>query len=285
MTFLLRCLGWLPLPMLYPLGRLIAFVAFDVMRWHRELADRNLANSMPELSAEQRRRILGRGYRNLGQTLVEAIWGWCAGGPDLAPRVTIDRPELVDHYVAGGRPVVLLAAHMCNWEWLLLATGAKLGLPIDPVYKPLRVASVEEYVRAARSRFGGRPIPIDHLLFDLMSRSGPPRAYGMLADQTPPQDAAKHWRRFLNQDTAFYAGMGMIARYLDAPVIYVAMRRRARGYYDARIHVLTEPPYESDPEAAIVDRYCELLETEIRANPWDWLWVHRKWKYPKPPEA
>jgi len=25
------------------------------------------------------------------------------------------------------------------------------------------------------------------------------------------------------------------------------------------------------------------LENEIRANPANWLWIHRKWKYPKPP--
>lgn len=285
MARLLRLLGALPLRLLYPLGRLIAFVAFDLLRWHRGLADRNLANSLPELSAEERTRVLRRCYRNLGETLVEAVWGWRAEPAQLAPRVTVDRPDLVAHYVARGCPVVLLAAHMCNWEWLLLATGAKLGLAIDPVYKPLRLPDVDAYVGAARARFGARPIPVDRLLFDLMSRSGPPRAYGMLADQTPPREAAKHWRRFLNQDTAFYAGMGMIARYLEAPVIYVAMRRVARGRYEARVHVLTEPPYHEDPESVIVDRYCELLEAEIRANPWDWLWVHRKWKYAKPADA
>ena len=73
-----------------------------------------------------------------------------------------------------------------------------------------------------------------------------------------------------------------IARYLDAPVIYVAMRRVRRGRYSAHLHLVAEPPYDDDPEAAIVDRYASLLEAEIARAPADFLWVHRKWKYPKP---
>jgi KDO2-lipid IV(A) lauroyltransferase len=285
MAFALRLLGLLPLPVLYALGRLASFVAYDVMRWHVPLASANLARSLPERTDGERRQILARSFRNLGSTLAEAIWGWRAPADALRDRVTIDNRALVDHYIAKRCPVVLLAAHVCNWEWLVLAAGAELGIPICPVYKPLRLPDVDEYVRAARARFGGRPIAVDNLLMELMRSSDEPRAYAMLADQTPPRDGPKHWRRFLHQDTAFYAGLGKIARYIDAPVIYVAMRRVRRGVYTAHLTVLTEPPYDDDPDEAIVDAYAARLEAEIRHSPADWLWVHRKWKYPKPPEG
>ena len=225
MAFVLRTLGLLPLPVLYAVGALIAFVAHRVMRWHVPLARDNIARSLPELPAEERGRILAQSYRNLGETLAEGIWGWRADGAALRRRVTIDDRALLDRYIAERRNVVLLAAHVCNWEWL------------------------------------------------------------MLADQTPPEDGPKHWRHFLHQDTAFYAGTGKIARYLDAPVLYVAMRRVRRGVYTAHFTVLSEPPYHDDPEEGIVDRYAAILEAEIRLAPENWLWVHRKWKYPKPPEA
>ena len=285
MAFALRLLGLLPLPVLYALGRFAAFVAYDLMKWHVPLATQNLARSLPERSAEERREILERSYRNLGAVLAEGVWGWRADGDALRRRVTIDDRALIDRYIAERKSVVLLAAHVCNWEWLMLAACAELGVPIWPVYKPLRLPDVDEYVRAARARFGGRPIAVDDLLFELMKGSDEPRAYAMLADQTPPKDGPKHWRHFLHQDTAFYAGLGKVARYLDAPVIYVAMRRVRRGVYTAHLTVLSEPPYEEDPEEAIVDRYAACLEAEIRHSPADWLWVHRKWKYPKPPGA
>jgi KDO2-lipid IV(A) lauroyltransferase len=285
MAFLLRALGHLPLPMLYALGRLVAFVAFDVLRWHRGLAAANIARSFPDRSEAERAAILRRAYVNLGQTLVEAIWGWCADGAALARRVTIDNRELINRYATERRSVVLLAAHMCNWEWLVLAACAELGIPIAPLYKPLRVASADAYVRDARARFGGHPIALDSLLYELTMRAAEPRAFAMLADQTPTRDAPKQWRTFLHQDTAFYAGLGIIARYLDAPVIYVAMRRVRRGQYTAHLHLIAEPPYDGDPEASIVDRYAALLEAEIERAPADFLWVHRKWKYPRPGDA
>jgi len=285
MAFLLRTLGLLPLPVLYALGSLITFVAYRLMRWHVPLARDNIARSLPERSADERRRILARSYRNLGETLVEGIWGWRANGDALRRRVTIDDRALIDRYIVERKSVVMLAAHVCNWEWLMLASCAELGVPICPVYKPLRLSDVDAYVRDARARFGGRPIAVDDLLFELMRSGDEPRAYAMLADQTPPKDGPKHWRRFLHQDTAFYAGLGKIARYLDAPVVYVAMRRVRRGVYTAHFTVLSEPPYHDDPEEGIVDRYAACLEAEIRHAPENWLWVHRKWKYAKPPEA
>jgi KDO2-lipid IV(A) lauroyltransferase len=60
------------------------------------------------------------------------------------------------------------------------------------------------------------------------------------------------------------------------------MRRERRGQYSAQLHLIAEPPYDDDPEDAIVDRYATLLEAEIERAPENFLWVHRKWKYPKP---
>jgi Kdo2-lipid IVA lauroyltransferase/acyltransferase len=282
MALLLRLLGLLPLPVLYGIGRLIAFVTFDVLHWHRRLAAANIARSFPQRSDAERATILRRAYYNLGDTLAEAIWGWRADGAALAARVDIDNRHLINRYFAERKSVVLLAAHMCNWEWLVLAACAELGIPIAPLYKPLRVASVDAYVRDARARFGGHPIALDNLIYELTMRASEPRAFAMLADQTPPRDGPKHWRRFLEQDTAFYAGIGLIARYLDAPVIYVAMRRVRRGHYAAHLHLIAEAPYDSDPEEVIIDRYATLLEAEIARSPADFLWVHRKWKYPRP---
>ena len=60
------------------------------------------------------------------------------------------------------------------------------------------------------------------------------------------------------------------------------MRRVTKGHYSVRLHVLVEPPYDSDDDLQVVERYARRLETEIRNNPADWLWVHNKWKYPRP---
>ena len=285
MRHVLEFLTRLPLSVLYALGSFAYFVAFRVLRWHRDLAARNLANSFPEKSDAERARILKQSFVNLGQTLAETFWGFGASGTALAQRVFIENHELIARFVDEKRPVVMLTAHMCNWEWLLPGAGAQFDIPIDAVYKPLRVKSLDAFIRGTRSRFGGKPIPIHSFLFELMRRAGETRAYAMVADQTPPRNMDKYWTRFLNQDTAFFTGADKIARFLEAPVIYVAMRRVRKGHYTVRLHVLVEPPYDDEQDLDVVERYARRLEAEIRASPADWLWVHNKWKYPKPPSV
>jgi Kdo2-lipid IVA lauroyltransferase/acyltransferase len=288
MVFLLRTLGRLPLTALYRLAWLIYFVTFHLLRWRRDLAARNIARSFPEKPEQERAAILEQSYRNMSEVFVELLWGWRASADDLKARMVIDNPELVARFVAERRSVVLLTAHVCNWEWLLPGGGAHFGIPIDAVYKPIRVPSLDAYMREARSRFGGMPIPIKSFAFELLRRAGQPRAYGLVADQTPLKSMEKHWTRFLHQDTAFFVGAETIAQFLEAPVVYVAMRRLKRGRYAVHLQVLAEPPYElaeeTRPEGQswIVEAYARKLEEEIRKSPADWLWVHNKWKYPKP---
>ena len=282
MRYVLEFLTRLPLPLLYAFGRFAYFVAFHVLRWHRELAARNLANAFPEKTEAERAQILRQSYVNLGETLAETFWGFGASAEELTKRISIENRALIERFVAEKRPVVLLTGHMCNWEWLLPGAGAQFDIPIDAVYKPLRVASLDAFIRNTRSRFGGKPIPIQSFLFELMRRAGEPRAYAMVADQTPPRNMDKYWTTFLNQDTAFFTGADKIAKFLDAPVVYVAMRRVSKGYYSVRLHVLVEPPYDDRDDLQVVERYARQLEKEIRASPPDWLWVHNKWKYPKP---
>jgi KDO2-lipid IV(A) lauroyltransferase len=266
-------------------GYVAYVVTYHVLRWSRRLSLTNLDNAFPEKTPAERAEILRQSYRNLGSFLAEALWGWNASAEALAERVRIVNPELIARFTSRGQSVVLLAAHFCNWEWLLLAAGAHLELPIDVVYKPLHQAGVDAYVREARRRFGANPIPHRSFLYEVMRRGDEPRAYALLADQTPLARAPKHWLTFLNRDTAFFLGPEQIARYLDATVVYVEMRRAGRGRYAVHLDVIAEPPYGDDAGVEIVERYARRLEATILASPADWLWIHNKWKYARPDVA
>lgn len=285
MAWLLRILAVFPLPVLHSLGWWLYLIAFRVVRWRVALARANLDAAFPEKPPAERQRILRECYRNLAMALMEAIWGYGASAEALKRRVRIVNADVVDRCRAQNRSVILLAGHLCNWEWLLLAAGAHLAIPIEVVYKPLRLADVDAYVRDARRRFGAHPIPHKSFLYEVMRSDDTARAYAMLADQTPLKRTPKHWIRFLNRDTAFFLGPERIARYLDATVVYVAMRRVRRGYYEVDLQVIAEPPHAEGAGLEIAESYARLLEASIRAAPADWLWIHNKWKYPKPADG
>jgi Kdo2-lipid IVA lauroyltransferase/acyltransferase len=283
MRFLLRLLTRVPLRLLYPWSWLMYFVAFRIMRWRRDDAERDVANAFPEKSPEERARIVEGSYRNLADTLVEAFWGFGASAEALKRRVAMENPDLVRRCVEAGQSVVLLTAHYGNWEWLLLAAGVHFGIEIDVVYQPQRVAAFDDFLREARTRFGSRLIPRKEFVYDLLSRAEQIRAYALIADQTPKhKDDPRHWTRFLNQDTAFFVGAGKIAKFLDAKVLYVRMRRVARGHYSVHLSELAAPPYEEVEDVQIVERYARNLERDIRESPADWLWLQKKWKIRRP---
>jgi KDO2-lipid IV(A) lauroyltransferase len=282
MVSLLRVLTRLPLAALHATATFVYLVAFHVLRWRRSQTERDIALAFPGRAPAERRSIVAQSYRRAADTVMEAVWGVGASAAAIRRRVSVDNPELVDRCVKAGRSVVLLTAHYANWEWLLLAAGVHFDIRIDVVYQPLRLESVDAFFRDARSRFGSRLVPRNEFIFDLMTHGSGPRAYALIADQTPRGDDPKHWTRFLGRDTAFFVGAGRIARFLDAEVIYVGMRRVRRGEYAIRLATIAEPPYEDGADELVVARYAQALEAQVQADPASFLWLQKRWKYPKP---
>jgi KDO2-lipid IV(A) lauroyltransferase len=282
MRFILKVLTLIPLPILYGFGFVAYVVAFHIMRWRRDRTEFDVGNAFPEKSPQERARIVRSCYRNLADTIVEAFWGFGASAAQLKARVKFEDAELIQRAIDRKQTLLLLAAHHGNWEWLLLAAGAHFPIPIDVVYQPQRLASLDEFLRKVRCRFGGKLIPRKEFVYELLSHSGEPRAYAIIADQTPRKQDPKHWTRFLRQDTAFFVGGGKIAKFLDAPVYFVSMHREGRGHYRVKLDVLAEPPYDNIDDAVIVERYARCLERAIIESPADWLWLQKKWKYAKP---
>lgn len=285
MQFLLKSLTRVPLAVLYAIGWSVDAFIFYVLRWRRDQVEGDIAKAFPAKSARERAAIVRESYRNLTHVVMETFWGFGASAEALKQRVVFDNPEVVDRCAAAKQSVVLLTPHMCNWEWLLLAGGATFGLPIDAVYQTVRVASVDRFLRDARSRFGGRPFPREDFIYELMARADTPRAYGLIADQTPPPGQRKHWTRMLNRDTAFFVGAESITRYLGATVLYVDMRRVRKGHYAVRFTVLAEPPYGAGAKtqgSPIMEAFARQLERAVIERPEEWLWVQKRWKYPKP---
>jgi KDO2-lipid IV(A) lauroyltransferase len=72
--------------------------------------------------------------------------------------------------------------------------------------------------------------------------------------------------------------MGKVAKKMNYPVLYVAIKRVKRGYYDIQIDELVARPSEMEP-GEIVSLFFKKLEQDICDIPETWLWSHRRWKH------
>ncbi|NNF01700.1 MAG: lysophospholipid acyltransferase family protein, partial [Bacteroidia bacterium] len=100
-----------------------------------------------------------------------------------------------------------------------------------------------------------------------------------IADQTPsPKNA--YWTTFLNQETPFFIGTGKIATMMKYPVVYVTIKKAKRGFYEIEVKDLVPDPSVHTAEE-MIDQFKTELEKDIRSQPANWLWSHRRWKHKK----
>ncbi|MEO6080395.1 MAG: lysophospholipid acyltransferase family protein [Steroidobacteraceae bacterium] len=273
----LRVLSWVPLPLLYLMFGALAWFAFHVLRLRRPVVLANIRGCFPTASDAQVRRIARDHYRQLGQMLAEIICGARWSPAQLLAHVAVRNIELPRELLSRERPVLLVAAHQANWEWVLQVMALQLGYPLDVGYKPIKSGPVDRAMHIIRTRFGAHLVPAKELLPDLLQRRHIVRGIAMLADQEPTTSDHQHWVTFLGRDTAFYMGPEQMARAARYPAVFVALRRISRGNYEVEFMPLADAGEQLAP-GEFTSRYARLVEQEIRAAPGDWTWGHRRWK-------
>jgi KDO2-lipid IV(A) lauroyltransferase len=274
-------LATLPLSALYAITGLLAWLATYVVRYREAVVRENFARAFPEWDEPKLREAARRYYRSFGQVLAEIAKSPRLEAGELRRRVELGNVALLRERLDAGQSVLVLAAHQCNWEWMLLALSLELGFPLDAAYKPLVDPWAEREMSLIRTRFGARLVPAQQLLADILQRRSVVRAVALVADQEPVTSERKHWTRFLNRDTAFFLGPEELARVTRFPVYFVAMRRAARGHYALEFELLADRG-ESLAPGELTERYARRVERQIRAFPYDWPWSHKRWKLKKP---
>jgi KDO2-lipid IV(A) lauroyltransferase len=277
----IRLLSLIPLALWFPFASFLAWLSWRVIPYRRHVVVANLKASFPEWDDARRERVIRDYYRGFADMLVEVMHSARLTPAELERRVKLVNPQLIRDEVARGKPVLLVAAHQCNWEWMLLAFSTQLGVPVDAAYKPLVDNWAEREMLKLRSRFGARLIPAQQLLGDIIQQRNRPRVIAMVADQEPVSSERKHWLKFLNRDTAFFLGGEEIVRATRYAAFFVRLKRVARGRYEAEFVPLAAAG-EQLTSGEFTARYARLVEEQIRGAPADWPWSHKRWKLKKP---
>jgi KDO2-lipid IV(A) lauroyltransferase len=278
---MVKFLSRLPMAALYAFSAFLYFLAYYVVRHRHAVIGAQLQQVFPEASAAERTAIHKRFLRNFCDVLVEVLKSASMSAEAMRSRVRILNLPVALDYLNAGQSVMFVTSHLCNWEWLLQGVAVHLGHPIDAAYKPLHDQWAERLMLEVRSRFGARLVPAKELLADFIKRRGVIRAVAMNADQAPVSTDKRYWTRFLGQDTAFYVGAEQIARAMRLPIMYLVMRRVARGRYEVELQPLWNGR-EVLPPNAITERYARACEVDVLKTPADWLWSYRRWRLKKP---
>lgn len=272
----------LPFKVLYLKSDILFLLLYHVVRYRREVVEKNLLNAFPEKSPEERKKIEKRFYRHLSDMFVETLKPIHLSHEQMKKRYAVRDTSLTDRFFEEGRDVVALGSHYNNWEWVS-AMQLSSRHKVLTIYKPLKNKKFDKYLLKIRAKFGIQLTPMNHIIRDLVKCRGENirTSSWFIGDQTPPKNDNAMWTTFLNQDTGFFRGAEKVAVKYDMPVIFVHIIKMKRGFYELDYKLITEHPREEEPNF-IISRYASMLEEVIRSKPEYWLWSHRRWKHKRP---
>ena len=280
-TALMTAFSWLPMWLAYLKSDLLFYLIYYVIGYRKKVVIENLTNAFPKKKQEEIETISKKFFRHLCDLTVEGIMLKSLSAEQLKRRMKVTNPELVNRYFEEGKSVIVLTMHYNNWEWNSFLPQL-LKHHILLVYNPARNLNFDAYMKKTRSRFGGDLISTKKILRTLFhyQQKKEPTLTWLSADQRPKWDT-RFWTTFLNRETGFFPGPESLARHTNQTVLYQHTQKISRGYYETTFSVLAEKPKELPPDE-ILKRYVSQIEKDIKLEPENYLWSHKRWKNKRP---
>lgn len=277
----LYLLSLLPLQVLYLLSDCLAALTWHVIGYRKKVVLDNLRIAFPEKTAQERKAIAKKFYRNFTDNFIETIKLLSAGKKFITEHLVVDN-DLFSYLYQTGRKCQLHLAHNFNWEIANAAMPYYTDYTFIVVYMPIKAKAMDRLFLHLRSRTGSVMLPATNMRNAIVPYRNSQYLLTLVADQAPGDVSKAYWLHFFGHPTPFVRGPESGARVGNIPVVFAQLYKVKRGYYRAHLEIATENPREL-PEGELTRRYIAFLEKTIRQHPDMWLWSHRRWKHPWDP--
>ena len=265
------------------LGEAIGAVVRSPLGIRRGTVASNLRRAFPEADAEWIEQTTRATYRHLGREVVEMIRLSRLSREQIIERTVLPTWDEFQAARAEGRGVLLVTGHYGNWEVAAAAVAAR-GVPIEAVVKGQRNGLVYARVEEARRRLGIATIDMRQAPKRIPRALAQGHAIGIVSDQDARE--AGVWVPFFGRPASTYRGPAVFALRFGAPVFAAVARRLADGRYvvdGRRIPVESTGDLDADV-TRLTAALAAHLEGEIRKDPAQYFWFHKRWKTTPPPE-
>ena len=289
-------LSALPLRLHWANARLVGWIAMHLVRDRRKVVEENIDRSFPDAPEHLRKRYVRDFYRHFGRLVCETIWfsHTTARRMERSQIVSAVNPEESARLQSVAPGTIILAGHYANWE--LLFGFEHFALPegsadsyafkrsnVAMVYKKLNSPLWDEIFRECRLRLLGTDfenyIESAGILRHVVEHHGDGYFYMFDTDQRPYANAkAVMDVEFMGQPAqTMYAGAGVAHKY-GLAVSYLSMTRKPSGKgYLCELKTICDDASKMEVQQ-IMDEFYRLLEADIRKDPGEYLWSHKRWK-------
>ncbi|HPC57439.1 MAG TPA: lysophospholipid acyltransferase family protein [Kiritimatiellia bacterium] len=261
------------------LGRGAGWVLAHGMRLRRTYVLEVLARSFPEKTPDEHREIYAAMCRHQALNLVEILR--FAGGreEEIRARIEVSGEEVVKQALERGKGVLVLIAHFGNYDLMGLFASRLLGYPVTIITKTLKNQRLNELWWELRQKAGLKTLPSHNAYRACVRALRRNELVGFMLDQNRPSGQGV-FVDFFGKPASTTPGLAMMSAQTGAPVVPVFMRRRPDGRHVLEALPVIEPPPDRKEETlrACTAAYTKIIEDEIRRDPAQWMWLHKRWK-------
>jgi len=259
------------------LAAFLAFLWYDLFRIRRDVVFNNLSIAFPEMSDKEKVRLGRRNLRHLALNFVEYCYMPWLSRENYTRYLEFGNPELIEELIARKKGVLMLTLHMGNGD--LACAGLSLrGYPITMVSKFFKLKWLNDLWFGMRERLGTRFVAPRDSSFALLKSLKQGRVVIIPLDQfTGPPIGVR--TSFFGKETGTAAGLAVMAERSGAPVVSTYTVRLPNGRH--RVNFVREMPVRNSPEETveqITQRFNDELESLVRLQPEQWMWIHKRWK-------
>lgn len=266
----------LPLPILIWLGRQLGTLLYKLGGSRRRIAEKNISLCYPELSEQERAKLVLRVMQETAIAVFEsgAAWFW----PDwrFKGKYKISGIEHIENAINNEKGVLFLGIHFTTIE--IGAAIVNLNFPISGFYRPHKNA-IYEYLQAVgrtRRNRNSTVIPNNDVRGIIKSLRS-----GKIINYAPDQDYGRDrsvFAPFFGVQAATVKAPSQLAQAGKAEVIpWTTKRNPESNKYIIEIHPpVTDRLNKSEQEdAEFINKF---IEQQVRSNTSQYLWVHRRFK-------
>jgi Kdo2-lipid IVA lauroyltransferase/acyltransferase len=262
-------------------ARLVGQGLWRVDRKHRERALANLQRSMPELSPARRQAVAQQSMQHLVMLGVEVLFTTRLIRLESWARHVVleDMQNVMKLLLDRHRGLIMLTGHYGNWEILGYVLAA-LGFSTTSVARPLDNPYINEWLLGVRQRMGQKIIDKKGATDDVTRILHERGAVAFIADQNAGTKGL--FVDFFGRKASTYKSIGLLAMEYKVPVV-IGYARRVAGQFRFEVgtsDIIYPEDWQDhpDPLRYITQRYTTAIETFVRQDPSQYLWVHRRWK-------
>jgi KDO2-lipid IV(A) lauroyltransferase len=259
-------------------GAILGWFSACLMRRRVHIVNTNLRLCFPDMPRSQRKTLVRRHFRLLGQSIVDRGLFWFGDRRAILDTLPINGLEHLEALLQAQRPIILLAPHFIGLDGS--ATRLTLFLKESAtLYTQQADADVDQLVREGRGRFNqvhliSRRDGIRGVIRHL--RKGVPVYY------LPDMDFGRRgavFVPFFGIPAATLTATAHIAGTWNAAVVPIISRLDEHtGIYHTDVMApLADFPGDDSAEQATA-RLSLLVEEWVRRDPAQYYWVHRRFK-------